>query len=45
LDCGCTTKKEVEKLGIEIGNVITYEDEFMVLNDRYYVGRAMDNRA
>lgn len=45
LDCGCTNKKEVEKLGIEIGNVITYEDEFMVLNDRYYVGRALDNRA
>jgi putative aminopeptidase FrvX len=45
LDCGCTTKEEVEKLGIHVGCVITYEDEFMVLNDRYYVGRALDNRA
>lgn len=44
LDCGCTSKKEVQKLGIEVGNVITYEDEFMMLNDRYYVGRALDNR-
>ena len=44
LDCGCTTKEEVEKLGIHVGCVITYEDEFMVLNDRYYVGRALDNR-
>lgn len=45
LDCGCSTKKEVEALGIHVGCVITYEDEFMVLNDRYYVGRALDNRA
>jgi putative aminopeptidase FrvX len=45
LDCGCSSKKEVEELGIHVGCVITYEDEFMVLNDRYYVGRALDNRA
>ena len=44
LDCGCTSKDEVEALGIHVGSVITYEDEFMVLNDRYYVGRALDNR-
>ena len=45
LDCGCTSSDEVEKLGIHVGCVITYEDEFMILNDRYYVGRALDNRA
>jgi len=45
LDCGCISKEEVEKKGIHVGCVITYEDEFMVLNDRYYVGRALDNRA
>lgn len=44
LDCGCSSDKEVEKLGIHVGCVITYEDEFMVLNDKYYVGRALDNR-
>lgn len=44
LDCGCTSKEEVEELGIHVGSVVTYEDEFMVLNDRYYVGRALDNR-
>ena len=44
LDCGCTTKEEVEALGIEVGSVITYEDEFMVLNNKYYVSRALDNR-
>lgn len=45
LDCGCISKEEVEALGIHVGCVITYEDEFMTLNDRYYVGRALDNRA
>lgn len=45
LDCGCTSKEEVEALGIHVGSVVTYEDEFMLLNDRYYVGRALDNRA
>jgi putative aminopeptidase FrvX len=44
LDCGCTTKDEVEKLGVHVGCVVTYEDEFMTLNNKYYVGRALDNR-
>lgn len=44
LDCGCATKEEVEKLGVHVGCVITYEDEFMVLNEKVFVGRALDNR-
>jgi putative aminopeptidase FrvX len=44
LDCGCTSKEEVEKLGVHVGCVITYEDEFMTLNGRNFVGRALDNR-
>ena len=44
LDCGCGSKREVEKLGVHVGCVVTYEDEFMVLNKNYYVGRALDNR-
>ena len=44
IDVGAKDKKEVEKMGIHVGCVITYEDEFMTLNDRYYVGRALDNR-
>lgn len=44
LDCGCQSKKEVEELGIHVGCVVTYEDEFMELNDAYFVGRALDNR-
>ena len=44
LDCGCSSKAEVEKLGIHVGCVITYQDEFMVLNEKFFVGRALDNR-
>lgn len=44
LDCGCTSKKEVEKLGVHVGCVATFEDELIMLNDRYYVGRALDNK-
>jgi len=44
LDCGCTSKKEIEALGIHVGCVVTFEDEFMVLNKTKYVGRALDNR-
>jgi putative aminopeptidase FrvX len=45
LDCGATTKKEVEEMGIHVGCVITYQDEFFTLNNRYFGGRALDNRA
>lgn len=44
LDCGARTSKEVNKLGIHVGCVVTYEDEFIVLNKKFYVGRALDNR-
>ena len=44
LDCGCQSKEEVEKLGVHVGCVVTYKDEFMLLNDTFYVGRALDNR-
>jgi putative aminopeptidase FrvX len=44
IDCGCTTKEEVEKLGIHVGCVITYPDEFMILNNNKFVCRAIDNR-
>lgn len=44
VDVGCDTKKEVLAMGIHVGTVMTFEDEFMTLNDRYYAGRALDNR-
>lgn len=44
IDVGAKDKEEVEKMGIHVGCVITYEDQFAELNDRFYVGRALDNR-
>jgi len=44
LDCGCSSKDEVEKLGVHVGCVATFEDEFTILNKKMFVGRALDNR-
>ncbi len=44
LDCGANTKEEVEKMGIHVGCVVTYPDEFIILNENKFVGRALDNR-
>lgn len=44
LDCGARSKKDVEEMGIHVGCVITYPDEFIILNKDHFVGRALDNR-
>lgn len=44
IDIGCETKEEVEKLGVHVGCVITYPDEFTILNENKFVCRAIDNR-
>jgi len=44
LDLGCKSDKEVEELGVHVGCVVTYEADLMELNNRYYTGRALDNR-
>jgi len=44
IDVGAKDKEEVESMGIHPGCVITYPDELEVMNDRYYCGRALDNR-
>ena len=44
VDCGCNSKEEVLKLGIHVGCVITFEDEFMTLNKKWFTARALDNR-
>ncbi len=44
IDVGAKNKAEVLKMGIHVGCVITYQDEFITLNKNYYVGRALDNR-
>ncbi len=44
IDVGCATKEEVEHLGVHVGCVITYPDEFFILNKDKFVCRALDNR-
>lgn len=44
IDVGCSSKDEVLELGIHVGSVVTFKDKYMKLNDKYYVGRALDNR-
>lgn len=44
IDVGAENKEEVLKMGIHPGCVVTYDDQFEILNNRYYVGRALDNR-
>jgi putative aminopeptidase FrvX len=44
IDVGAKDKDEVLAMGIHVGCVITYDDELEILNDKYYVGRALDNR-
>ena len=45
IDVGAKDKAQVEALGIHVGCVITYPDEFQVLNGNKFVCRAIDNRA
>ena len=44
IDIGAKNKKEVLKMGVHVGCVITYPDEFIVLNKNKFICRAIDNR-
>ena len=44
IDIGAKDKEEVEKMGVHVGCVITYPDEFHILNKDKFVCRALDNR-
>ena len=44
IDLGCDSKAEVEKMGVHVGCVITYPDEFIIMNENKFVCRAIDNR-
>jgi len=44
IDVGCNTKEEVEKLGIHVGSVAVFDAGSEWLNQKYLIGRALDNR-
>jgi len=44
IDVGASSKEEVLEMGVHVGTVITFEDELFKLNNKYWCGRALDNR-
>lgn len=44
IDVGARSADEVSEMGIHVGCVITFKDELMELNGKFYSGRALDNR-
>ena len=44
IDVGAATKQEVLDMGIHVGTVCTFTDGLTEMNNRYFVGRALDNR-
>jgi len=44
IDVGAKDKEEVLKMGIHVGCVCTFTDGFDILNNKYFYGRALDNR-
>jgi len=43
VDTGLKDLKAVNKAGVEVGNLITFDDQFHEMGD-YYVGRSLDNK-
>jgi len=43
IDCGVESKKEVHKLGIRVGCLVTYPANFLKIG-HYYTGKAFDNK-
>lgn len=43
IDLGLTDRKAVEAAGVEVGNVVTFEEEFSELGN-YYCGKSLDNK-
>ncbi len=45
LDLGVSSDIEIKKLGIDIGDMIVFDSEFIPLNEEgYFLGKAIDNR-
>ncbi|WP_185882106.1 M42 family metallopeptidase [Blattabacterium cuenoti] len=44
VDIGACDRKEVERMGVHVGCVITYPDDFLIMNNNYFVCRSLDNK-
>jgi putative aminopeptidase FrvX len=43
VDLGVDSDEKVKELGVEVGNIITFDDQFNELGE-YYIGRSLDNK-
>ena len=43
IDCGFESDKDVMEAGIEVGNLVTFDDKFHEMGN-YYVGKSLDNK-
>jgi len=43
VDLGVDSDEKVKDLGVEVGNIVTFDDPFTTMGD-YYVGRSLDNK-
>lgn len=44
IDCGVDSRKELEEMGVHVGCIVTYPDEFKIINNKFYSGKALDNK-
>ncbi|WP_185862345.1 zinc-binding metallopeptidase family protein [Blattabacterium cuenoti] len=44
VDIGVSSKIEAINIGVHVGCVITYSDKFLIMNNNYFVARALDNK-
>lgn len=44
LDGGFSSDKEIKEAGIEVGSVVTFDQDLTELNGKFWVGRGLDNR-
>jgi putative aminopeptidase FrvX len=43
VDLGVDSDEKVKELGVEVGNIVTFDTQFSEMGD-YYVGRSLDNK-
>ncbi|WP_185868689.1 zinc-binding metallopeptidase family protein [Blattabacterium cuenoti] len=44
IDIGADSIEEVLKMGVHVGCIVTYPDQFFVMNKNYFVSKSLDNK-
>lgn len=44
VDVFATSREEVEQMGIEIGNYVVFDREVEIVNDKYVIGKSLDDK-